>query len=192
MKPSEASPQTGENREAPLRFARSLSEYWHGSRSAPRGQMQGAATQSMPRHRRGAATPQMPPRRRNPKGAWGLRAISSLLVVDDASASPPPRASTSPRKPHARDPCHYSDRLLGPASFCPALRGGHLLWPAQENCFNRNESGHRRCLAARLRLRPTRKRKGSAHPSLLEATFRSASAGETSRRNPGLLRDATL
>src|SRR5205807_8777094 len=27
-------------------------------------------------------------------------------------ASPPPRASISPRKPHARDPCYYSDRLL--------------------------------------------------------------------------------
>jgi hypothetical protein len=26
----------------------------------------------------------MPARRRNPKGAWGLRAISALLVVDDA------------------------------------------------------------------------------------------------------------
>src|SRR5688572_3122332 len=28
-------------------------------------------------------------------------------------ASPPPHASISPRKPHARDPCYYSDRLLG-------------------------------------------------------------------------------
>ena len=55
-------------------------------------------------HRRGAPTPQMPPRRRNPKGAWGLRAISALLVVNDVhSTSPPPRALSSPRKPHARD-----------------------------------------------------------------------------------------
>src|SRR5215510_16205848 len=30
------------------------------------------------------------------------------------AASPPPRASISPRKPHARDPCYYSDRLLDP------------------------------------------------------------------------------
>jgi hypothetical protein len=34
-------------------------------------------------HRRGAPTPQMPPCRRNPKGAWVLRAISALLVVND-------------------------------------------------------------------------------------------------------------
>src|SRR5512137_2307029 len=34
-------------------------------------------------HRRGPATTQMPVRRRNPKGAWGLRAHTSLLVVDD-------------------------------------------------------------------------------------------------------------
>ena len=36
-------------------------------------------------HCRGAATPQMPARRRNPKGAWGLRASSSFLVVGDAA-----------------------------------------------------------------------------------------------------------
>ncbi len=35
-------------------------------------------------HWLGAATPQMPARRRNPQGAWGLRASSSLLVVGDA------------------------------------------------------------------------------------------------------------
>ncbi len=35
-------------------------------------------------HCRGAATPQMPACRRNPEGAWGLRASSSLLVVADA------------------------------------------------------------------------------------------------------------
>ncbi|RPI56627.1 MAG: hypothetical protein EHM55_04695 [Acidobacteria bacterium] len=65
-------------------------------------------------HWRGAATPQRPARRRNPKGAWGLRASSSLLGVGDAHRHrPTPRASISPRKPHARDPCYYSDRLLG-------------------------------------------------------------------------------
>ena len=59
----------------------------------------------------------MPPRSWNPKGAWVLRAISSLLVVDDVHGHRlPPRASTSPRKPHARDPYEFSDRLLeGPA-----------------------------------------------------------------------------
>jgi hypothetical protein len=35
---------------------------------APGGQMQGAATQAMRRHRRGAATKQMPARRRAPSG----------------------------------------------------------------------------------------------------------------------------
>jgi len=56
-------------------------------------------------HRRGAATKQMAPRRRNPSGAWGLRAISALLVVDDALWHLlPPRALSLPRKPHARDP----------------------------------------------------------------------------------------
>ena len=56
-------------------------------------------------HRRGAPTPQMPPRRRNPKGAWGLR--GDLRVARRqrcAETSPPPRALSSPRKPHARDP----------------------------------------------------------------------------------------
>ena len=51
---------------------------------------------------RSANTGKMLPRRRNPKGAWGLRAISALLVVNDVTASPPPRALISPRKPHAR------------------------------------------------------------------------------------------
>jgi len=56
-------------------------------------------------HHRGAATKQMAPRRRNPAGTWGLRAISTLLVVDDAPWHRlPPRALSLPRKPHARDP----------------------------------------------------------------------------------------
>jgi len=41
----------------------------------------------------GAATPQMPARRRNPTGAWGLRASSSLLVVGDV----PHRLLLTPR-----------------------------------------------------------------------------------------------
>ena len=56
-------------------------------------------------HRRGAPTPQMPPRRRNPKGAWGLR--GDLRVARRqrcTTTSPPPRALSSPCKPHARDP----------------------------------------------------------------------------------------
>jgi len=56
-------------------------------------------------HHRGAATKQMAPRRRNPAGAWELRAISALLVVDDTPWHRlPPRALSLPRKPHARDP----------------------------------------------------------------------------------------
>jgi hypothetical protein len=47
----------------------------------------------------------------NPKGAWGLRPHASLLVVIDGTASIPPRASPGTRKPHARGPCQYSDRL---------------------------------------------------------------------------------
>ena len=76
--------------------------------------MQGAATQAMPaciveerqrrRCRRAAGT-------RRAHGGCGraLRCSSSAMPP----ASPPPRASISPRKPHARDPCYYSDRLLG-------------------------------------------------------------------------------
>ena len=41
------------------------------------------------------------------------------------AASPPPRPSISPRKPHARGPCYYSDRLLADTRIvtrrdCPA------------------------------------------------------------------------
>jgi hypothetical protein len=55
----------------------------------------------------------MPPRRRNPKGTWGLRAISSLLVVDDVQRHRlPPHALTSPRKTHARDPLYFHHGLL--------------------------------------------------------------------------------
>jgi hypothetical protein len=39
--------------------------------------------------RRGAATPQMPARCRNPQGAWGLRAISSLVLAEGAPIPPP-------------------------------------------------------------------------------------------------------
>src|SRR5438105_5655857 len=34
-------------------------------------------------HRRGPPTTQMAPRRRNPKGAWFLRAVAALLLLDD-------------------------------------------------------------------------------------------------------------
>src|SRR6185503_3662315 len=56
-------------------------------------------------HRRGRPTTQMSPRRRNPKGAWVLRAIAALLVVDDVHRHRlPPRALRSHRNTHARDP----------------------------------------------------------------------------------------
>ncbi len=54
----------------------------------------------------------MPLRRRNPLGAWRLRAISSLLVVDDVPASTPPHALSLPHKPHARDLLYFYHGLL--------------------------------------------------------------------------------
>jgi hypothetical protein len=36
-----------------------------------------------------------------------------LLVVNDVPASLPPRASTLPRKPYARDPLYFHHGLLG-------------------------------------------------------------------------------
>src|SRR5437667_7327311 len=65
-------------------------------------------------HRRGTATTQMRPRRRNPKGAWVLRAIAALLVVDDAHRHRlPPRALRSPHNTHARDRLYFHHGLLG-------------------------------------------------------------------------------
>ena len=37
-------------------------------------------------------------------------------------------------------------RFASAVSLGPALRGGHLLWPAEKTCFNRHAVGHRRCL----------------------------------------------
>src|SRR5262245_44247800 len=75
--------------------------------------MQGAATTAM---RRGIGEERQRRKRpraaANPQGAWGLRPHASLLVVTDATTSLPPRALPGTRKPHARGPCHYSDRLL--------------------------------------------------------------------------------
>ena len=45
-------------------------------------------------------------------GAWGLRAISALLVVNNVTTLPPPRALTLPRKPHARDLLYFHHGLL--------------------------------------------------------------------------------
>jgi hypothetical protein len=51
-----------------------------------------------------------------------VRAISALLVVDDVHRHrPPPRALTSPRKPHARDPLEFSGRLLNRKHLGPLL-----------------------------------------------------------------------
>jgi len=69
---------------------------------APWPRILGAATTAMSFHRRGAATTKTGPWRRNPSGRWGSRPISSLLVVDDARASTPPRALTSVRGPRRR------------------------------------------------------------------------------------------
>src|SRR4030095_15993316 len=51
-----------------------------------------------------------------PPEPGGRMGVAGELVVARrrrCAASPPPRASISPRKPHARDPRYYSDRLLG-------------------------------------------------------------------------------
>ena len=69
---------------------------------APWPRVLGAEPTAMLLHRRGAATTKTGPCRRNPSGRWGSRPISSLLVVDDARASTPPRALTSAREPHRR------------------------------------------------------------------------------------------
>src|SRR5208337_4783943 len=74
--------------------------------------MLGAATKAMRAHRRGAATTQIAPRRHNPwaQGGCGrMRRCSSATMLLHCL---PPRALPAPRKPPARDPPHYSDRLL--------------------------------------------------------------------------------
>ena len=43
---------------------------------------------------------------------------------------------------------HLSLELRLSLSFCPASRGGHLLWPGDKTCFNCHDSGHRRCLVS--------------------------------------------
>src|SRR3954454_21777957 len=62
-------------------------------------------------HGPGAATPPMPARRRNPEGAWGVRAISSFLVVGDA----PGIAASSRLDLAAQAPCARPMLLLGHA-----------------------------------------------------------------------------
>jgi hypothetical protein len=63
-------------------------------------------------------------RRRCPRAAgthWAhgyCGPISALLVVNDVPASPPPRALSSARKPHARGLLYFHHGLLGPEGFC--------------------------------------------------------------------------
>src|SRR5437867_6949251 len=65
-------------------------------------------------HRRAAATKQTAPRRRNPKGAWVLRAIAALLLLDDPHRDRlRRRALRSPHNTHARDPLYFHHGLLG-------------------------------------------------------------------------------
>src|SRR5206468_3422152 len=59
-------------------------------------------------HRRGPPTTQMAPRRRNPEGAWVLRAIAALLLLDDPHRDRlRRRALRSPHNTHARDPLYF-------------------------------------------------------------------------------------
>ncbi len=62
-----------------------------------------------------------PPATRRADGDCG--AISLLLVVNDATASPPPRASISPRKPHQRKATYFGRTTLVQPPRSPQL--GH-------------------------------------------------------------------
>jgi len=75
--------------------------------------MPGAATTATPSHRRGAATQQTAVRRRNPKGAKGLGPWRSLLVVDDATASPSSSRLGHVPKTLAREPCEVLQKPAG-------------------------------------------------------------------------------
>src|SRR5207247_5637581 len=69
-------------------------------------------------HRRAAATKQTAPRRRNPKGAWVLRAIAALLLLDDPHRDRlRRRALRSPHNTHARDRLYFHHGLLARASL---------------------------------------------------------------------------
>ena len=80
---------------------------------APRGRTQGGATSAIREIAEERQRSETAPCRRNPKGAWGLRANAASLVGSDVPHRSPPRSWPSPRKPHARDPSHYRDGLLG-------------------------------------------------------------------------------
>src|SRR5437762_2740213 len=68
-------------------------------------------------HRRGPPTTQMAPRRRNLKGAWVLRAIAALLLLDDPHRDRlRRRALRSPHNTHARDPLYFHHGLLNGAT----------------------------------------------------------------------------
>src|SRR5439155_19756087 len=78
--------------------------------------------------RRGEATKQTRPRRRNPEGAWVLRAIAALLVVDGVPRHRlPPRALRSPHNTHARDPLYFHHGLLEVLWLALALLPGPAL-----------------------------------------------------------------
>ena len=78
-------------------------------------------------YRRGATTPQMP-RAAGTRRAHGCCGRSRRCSTSTMyNTSPPPRALTSPRKPHARDPPEFSDRLPGaralPGPFLESAAG---------------------------------------------------------------------
>src|SRR5436309_8115664 len=76
----------------------------------------------------------MRPRRRNPKGAWVLRAIAALLVVDDAHRHRlPPRALRSPHNTHARDRLYFHHGLLILLLFALAARS--VSWGGNRNAY---------------------------------------------------------
>src|ERR1044071_7652442 len=72
-------------------------------------------------HRRAAATKQTAPPRRNPEGAWVLRAIAALLLLDDPHRDRlRRRALRSPHNTHARDPLYFHHGLLASAASDPS------------------------------------------------------------------------
>src|SRR5438093_11506498 len=93
---------------------------------APGGRMQGAAAQAMSVHI--VEPPQRsrrPPRRRNPKGAWVLRAIAALLLLDDPHRDRlRRRALRSPPNTHARDRLYFHHGPLGGCSLVSGLATG--------------------------------------------------------------------
>ena len=111
---------------------------------APLVQLQGRATLSMFGHRRGARTQQMGDAACNPKGEWGLRPISALVVVVDG------RTSTSSSRLDPASQARFSQPapLLGqaPSVESPSRGGGTLDAGFYDRSKSLSRSAHRDAL----------------------------------------------